>query len=119
MNILLQTKGEKEELCLAIGSKILGLYLLVVPLGPTQLQMILQRFNVYAKTLVRETGSKISAYALVNILQVFNVALANNFKSEDQKDFLRRTDFADPFVKLLAYLNPTVRQETLKFFQVR
>lgn len=81
--------------------------------------MILQRFNVYARTLVRETGSKISAYALVNILQVFNVALANNFKSQDQKDFLRRTDFADPFVKLLAYLNPTVRQETLKFFQVR
>ena len=107
-----RTKGDKEELCLAIGAKILVLYMTVVRVGASQLKQILARMLEYGKS--QQPISKVTAYALVSVLQVLTLAVGDGgFTSEETSGFLSGTDFKI-FVKLLAYLNPTVRQESLK-----
>ena len=58
---------EKGELCLAIGARILALYLKVIKLKSSQLKGILVKMRDYVK---EQRQTKISAYAMVSTLQV-------------------------------------------------
>ena len=108
-----KTKGQKEELCFAIGTKILKFYLDVVRVSSAQLGSIVDKCQAYVSD--HDSGSKLAAFCLVNTMDVLTSIVLNQ-TAEERVDFFNVSSF-EKFARLLTYFNPTVRQGTLKFFK--
>ena len=94
-----------SDLNVAIGSKILKMYLEVVPVPYERVQKILKKFE---ERLEDKGNSKISSFVMVNILQSLSLLVEQN-----SEQILSQIDF-DKISDLVLYLNPTVRHEALK-----